>query len=225
MEGQISYPSCLRRGKCPHFFFRRGKCPSTLFQGVTNVRPSFFKGGENIRGRQMSGGNVRLPSAWNSLPTDTELRLSSTNSSLCAGLKTSLFSCCLRHLHLRNYFGIRCWRCFNSIIHIVVKRPCAVYVSAALYKLANLHYITLQYTKHRLINCPNNYNNKIIIITILISLLLVTDYCDISMNTTHSWFSVDVGKKEMFLFQGWPVTSASTRSMLGCLQTDCSSTR
>ena len=80
------------------------------------------------------------PSAWNRLPT--ELRLSLTNSSFCSRLKTFLF---------RDAYGTDTYETvlasdpdvvFNCIIHIVVKRPCAGQISAALYKLAKLHYIT-----------------------------------------------------------------------------------
>ena len=37
----------------------------------------------------------------------------------------------------------------NYIIHIVVKHPCVVYVSVALYKLTKLHYISLHYKLSR----------------------------------------------------------------------------
>ena len=79
------------------------------------------------------------PSAWNSLRT--ELRLSSTNSSFCAGLKTFLFRVAYGIDTSGTVLASDADVVFNCIIHIVVKCPCAVYVSAALYNLATLHYI------------------------------------------------------------------------------------
>ena len=96
MQQWITYKFCLLKfkgiqGEAPHYIVELCKCVNTI--------------GSRRRLRSAAGGQLIVPrtftdfwkrafayagtSVWNSLPT--ELRLSSTNSSFWAGLKTSVF--------------------------------------------------------------------------------------------------------------------------------------
>ena len=151
MQQRITYKLCLLtfkgiQGVAPPYIVELCKCVNTI---ESRRRLRSVAGRQIVVPRTLTDFGKRAfayagPSAWSSLPT--ELRLSSTNSSFCAGFQTFLF---------RVAYGIDTVLAsdadvvFNCIIHIVVKRSCAVYVAAALYKVARLHYIILKATSHR----------------------------------------------------------------------------
>ena len=167
MQHRITYKLCLLtfngiQGEAAPYLVELCKRVSTI---ESRRRLRSAAGGQLIVPRTFTDFGKRAfayagPSASNILPT--ELRLSSSNSSFCAWLKTFLLRVAYG-VDTRTVLASDADVVFNCIIHVVVKHPCAVYVIAVLYKWPNyitLHYNSLHYNNNKR-HIQTNTNRKI----------------------------------------------------------------